>query len=132
MAVWIASVTAVVDAMAFAETATAKIMFVGVATLWFTTTTIGMLPARTRRFAEQHEWMVRSYSLSLFFLTFSVWVPALASTSLAPRGLSAGAVPEWGSQSRRGGNLDSLDTQQDSFRAQTAELELSMCTGPTT
>ena len=84
MSVWIASVTAAVDAMVFGVSTAAKLMFVGVATLWFTTTTIGMLRARARRFVEQHEWMVRSYSLSLFFVTFSLWDPALASTSLPP------------------------------------------------
>ena len=84
VAVWIASVAAVVDAMGFGVSAAAKVVFVGVATLWFTITTIGMLRARARRFAEQHEWMIRSYSLSLFFVTFSLWVPVLASTSLPP------------------------------------------------
>jgi Predicted membrane protein (DUF2306) len=84
VAVWIASATAVVDAMAFGVSVPAKIVFVGVAAIWFATTTIGMLRARARRFADQHEWMVRSYSLSLFFVTFSLWVPAMASTSLPP------------------------------------------------
>jgi Predicted membrane protein (DUF2306) len=84
VAVWIASTAAVVDAMAFGVSVPAKVVFVGVAALWFATTTIGMLRARARRFADQHEWMVRSYSLSLFFVTFSLWVPALASTSLPP------------------------------------------------
>ena len=84
VAVWIASVTAVVDAIGFGVSAPAKAVFVGVATLWFTTTTIGMLRARARRFAEQHEWMARSYSLSLFFVTFPLWVPALAGTPLPP------------------------------------------------
>ena len=84
VAVWIASATAVVDAMAFGVSVAAKVVFVGVAAIWFATTTIGMLRARARRFADQHEWMVRSYSLSLFFVTFSLWVPAMASTSLPP------------------------------------------------
>ena len=70
--------------MGFGVNAAAKVVFVGVATLWFATTTIGMLRARARRFAEKHEWMVRSYSLSMFFVTFSLWVPALARTSLPP------------------------------------------------
>lgn len=82
VAVWFASVTAVVNTMWFGVSAAAKVMFLLVATLWFTTTTFGMLKARARRFAEQHEWMVRSYALSLFFVTFTLWVPALASTPL--------------------------------------------------
>jgi hypothetical protein len=82
--VWIASVTAVLDAIWFGVSVPAKVVFVAVATLWFLTTTIGMLRARARRFAHQHEWMVRSYALSLFFVTFSLWVPALAATPLPP------------------------------------------------
>lgn len=80
--VWIASLTAAVDALWFDVSTPAKVMFISVAALWFATTTIGMLRARARRAAEKHEWMVRSYSLSLFFVTFSLWVPALANTSL--------------------------------------------------
>src|SRR5262245_8812357 len=80
LAVWIASVTAGVDALWFDVSAPAKVVFIAVAATWFATTTIGMLRAREMRFVEKHEWMVRSYSLSLFFVTFSLWVPALAST----------------------------------------------------
>ena len=58
------------------------VLFIAVAAAWFATTTIGMLRARTRRFAEQHEWMIRSYALALFFVTFSLWGPALAATSV--------------------------------------------------
>ena len=87
VAVWIASVTAVVDALWFAVSVPAKVIFIAVATLWFVTTTVGMLRARARRFAAQHEWMVRSYALSLFFVTFSLWVPALEATPLA-RGIA--------------------------------------------
>ena len=84
VAVWVASVAALLDVRAFGVSAAAKVVLAVTATLWFTTTTIGLLRARARRFAEQHEWMVRSYSLSLFFVTFSLWVPALASTPLPP------------------------------------------------
>ena len=72
------------DAIWFGVSVPAKVIFVAVATLWFMTTTIGMLRARARRFADQHEWMVRSYALSLFFVAFSLWVPALAATPLPP------------------------------------------------
>jgi hypothetical protein len=82
--VWIAGVAAVLDARAFDVSTAAKVVFAATALLWLTTTTIGMLRARARRFGEQHDWMVRSYSLSLFFVTFSLWVPALAHTSLPP------------------------------------------------
>jgi hypothetical protein len=73
-------VAAVVDAIWFGVSVLAKIIFIAVATLWFVTTTIGTLRARARHFASQHEWMVLSYSLSLSFVTFSLWVPALEAT----------------------------------------------------
>ncbi len=84
VAVWIASVAAILDARAFGVSAAAKVIFMCVAVAWFVTTTLGFLRARSRQFAQQHEWMIRSYSLSLFFVSFSLWVPALASTSLPP------------------------------------------------
>jgi len=87
IAVWTASVTAILDVRQFDVSTVAKIVFAGVSVLWFATTTMGMLRARARRFAEQHEWMIRSYSLSLFFLTFSLWVPALANARL-PAGVA--------------------------------------------
>ena len=82
--VWVASVAAVLDVRTFDVNMAAKVVFTVTAALWFATTTMGMLRARARRFSEQHEWMVRSYSLSLFVVSFSVWVPVLASTSLPP------------------------------------------------
>lgn len=87
LSVWIAAVAAVADALSFNVGGASKFVFVVVAVLWFWTTTTGMLRARARRFREQHEWMVRSYSLSLFFVSFSLWVPLLASTTL-PVGVS--------------------------------------------
>ena len=65
-------------------TAVSKAIFVVTAVLWFATTTLELLRALQRRFAERHEWMVRSYSLSLFVVSFSIWVPALAQTPLPP------------------------------------------------
>ena len=82
VAVWLASVTAVVDAMSFNVTAASKATFIVTAVLWFATTTLGFVRTLQRRFAERHEWMVRSYSLSLFVASFSILVPALAATPL--------------------------------------------------
>src|SRR4051812_20114481 len=84
VAVWLASVTAIVDAASFHATAVSKAIFVLTAVLWFATTTLGLVRAMQRRFAERHEWMVRSYSLSLFVVSFSILVPALAATPLPP------------------------------------------------
>ena len=82
VAVWLASVTAIVDAVSFHVTAVSKAIFIVTAVLWFATTTLGLVRTLQRRFAERHEWMVRSYSLSLFVVSFSILVPALAATPL--------------------------------------------------
>ena len=70
--------------MSFNVTAASKAIFVLTAVLWSATTTLGFVRTLQRRFTERHEWMVRSYSLSLFVVSFSILVPALAQTPLPP------------------------------------------------
>jgi len=82
LAVWLASLSAAVDALSFDVAPVARALFVAIAAAWCATTTVGMMRALARRFAEQHEWMMRSYALALFFVSFSLWGPALAATSL--------------------------------------------------
>ena len=84
VAVWLASITAIVDAASFHVTLASKAIFIVTGVLWFATTTLGFVRTLQRRFAERHEWMVRSYSLSLFVVSFSILVPALAQTPLPP------------------------------------------------
>lgn len=81
-ATWIASVAALWNAIFFDVTIPAKIAFSVLAILWFGTTTIGFLRIRKRKIKEHREWMIRSFSLSLFFVTFSFWVDGLTDTSL--------------------------------------------------
>ena len=52
------------------------------AILWFGITTIGFVRARQRRITEHREWMIRSFALSFFFVTFSFWVPGVASSNV--------------------------------------------------
>lgn len=81
-AIWITSVAALWSAFVFDVTIPAKFAFGILAVLWFGTTTIAYLRIRKRRIREHREWMIRSYSLSLFFVTFSFWVPGLTESSL--------------------------------------------------
>lgn len=67
---------------------------VGLKILWFSTTTIALLHIRRRKIKAHREWMIRSFSLSLFFVTFSLWVPGLASTNLPEGALSVGSILE--------------------------------------
>jgi uncharacterized membrane protein len=81
-AIWLSSATGLWSAAFFDVNLAAKFVFGALSVLWFGTTTIAFRHIRNRRIAEHREWMIRSFSLSLFSVTFSLWVPGLASTSL--------------------------------------------------
>lgn len=81
-AIWMSSVGALWSAIFFDVNLAAKIAFGVLAILWFGTTTIALLRIRKHQVQAHREWMIRSFALSLFFVTFSFWVPGLASTNL--------------------------------------------------
>jgi uncharacterized membrane protein len=81
-AIWITSVAALWSAFVFDVNLPAKFAFGILALLWFGSTTVAYLRIRKRRIREHREWMIRSVSLSLFFVTFSFWVPGLTESSL--------------------------------------------------
>lgn len=60
----------------------AKMVFGVLGVLWFLFTAVAMLRVLQREFTQHREWMIRSASLSLFFITFSLWVPLLQNTNL--------------------------------------------------
>lgn len=80
--IWMASIAGLWSALFFAVNIAAKIVFGMAAILLFSTTTIAFLHIRRRHFSVHREWMIRSFALAFFFVTFSLWVPGLASTSL--------------------------------------------------
>lgn len=82
--VWVASVAALLMLPSFGVGAPAKAVFATVATTWFGATTLAVVRARARRIAEHRAWMLRSFALSFFFVTFSFWVPLLGQTNLPP------------------------------------------------
>jgi uncharacterized membrane protein len=81
-AIWIVSISAFWNTIFFDVVVPAKISFMILAALWFATTTIAFLYIRKRKIKDHREWMIRSFSLSLFFVTFSFWVPGLTGTDL--------------------------------------------------
>ena len=81
-ATWISSAGGLWSAITFDVNLAAKLVFGVLSILWFGTTTLAFLHIRNRKVGEHREWMIRSFVLSLFFVTFSFWVPALASTNL--------------------------------------------------
>ena len=81
-AIWMSSAAGLWNALFFDVELLAKIAFGVLAILWFSTTTIAFLRIRTRDIKRHREWMIRSFSLSFFFVTGGFWMPGLASTSL--------------------------------------------------
>jgi uncharacterized membrane protein len=81
-AIWLASVGGLWSAIFFNVNIAAKMAFATLAILWFSTTTIAYLRIRNRKIREHREWMIRSFALSLFFVTFSFWTPGLATLNL--------------------------------------------------
>jgi len=81
-AAWLASAAALWVAIALDASVAAKLGFASVAVLWWATTTIGLLRIRQRNVTAHRAWMVRSFALALFFITFSTWVPGVASASV--------------------------------------------------
>lgn len=86
-AIWLASPSGLWLALVFDVSVGAKLGFVSLAVLWLLTTTIAARRIRQRRIAEHRVWMIRSYALSLFFVTFSLWPDLLALSGL-PSALS--------------------------------------------
>ncbi len=85
--IWIASVGALWLTIFFDVNIAAKIAFGILCLLWFNTTTVAFLRIRSRQVAQHRKWMLRSFALSFFFVTFSLWAPGLASTNL-PQAIS--------------------------------------------
>ena len=81
-AIFVSSITAFLLAISFDVNLAARIALGVLSLLWCSTTMIALLLILERDIARHREWMVRSLSLTLFFVTFSVWVPGLASTTL--------------------------------------------------
>ena len=82
VAVSLAGTSGVANAIAFDAPAAAKVSLCLLCILWLFTTGSGYIAMHKGGVANHAAWMVRSLSLSVFFVTFSFWVPAFASTRL--------------------------------------------------
>jgi hypothetical protein len=93
--VWTAWATSVLSLFVIADfdvPTITKVFFAGAAVLWFATTALAYARIRRGRVAEHCEWIIRSYAIALFFITFSAWDSILAATPLPDNvsyGLSA-------------------------------------------
>jgi len=91
VSIWGASTSGMLSAFYFDVPSTAKAIFVAVACWWFFSTSWAYWHVRKRRVNLHRHWMIRSYAISLFFITFPIWVPlmqALTADEIAwPMGL---------------------------------------------
>ena len=78
----ISSVTALLLIITFDVSLARKIALSVVPPLWTATTVIALWRILERDVPGHGEWMARSFSLTLFFVTFSLWVPGLQATAL--------------------------------------------------
>ncbi|WP_370399757.1 DUF2306 domain-containing protein [Sulfitobacter sp. JB4-11] len=78
----VASIAAVINAAFFNVNWTARLSFSLLGITWFLATANAYRLIRKRKFAQHREWMLRSFSLSLFFVSFSIWVPAMVVRGL--------------------------------------------------
>jgi uncharacterized membrane protein len=82
LGVGVSSVAGIRAAVSFDVVLLARIQFVLVAVLWLGATALGVLRIRHGDLESHREWMTRSFALSLFFVTFSVWPAATAASGL--------------------------------------------------
>lgn len=95
--IWISSIAGLWSALFFNVTGAAKVAFVALAVLWFASTTLAYRFARARHIAAHRTWMIRSFALSLFFVTFSLWEPALEALPIpASLGYPLAVCLGWG------------------------------------
>lgn len=76
---WATSLAGLVVTAGFDIGLPAKVAFALEAALWFAATTLAYRCARRRRFARHARWMIRSYALALFFITFSLIQPTVTA-----------------------------------------------------
>jgi uncharacterized membrane protein len=97
VASWAASAASLGVALLFDVPVAARMAFAAGAVLWFSATTVAVVRIRRGRIAEHRQWMVRSFSVSFFFVTASLWMPVLAATSIpASVGYPLAIVLGWG------------------------------------
>jgi uncharacterized membrane protein len=91
ISIWGASTSGIFSAFYFGVPGTAKLIFITVGAWWFLSTSLAYWHIIKRRVDLHRHWMIRSYAISLFFITFPIWVPsmqALMSDEIAwPLGL---------------------------------------------
>jgi len=77
VSIGIAGVTGMWSALFFDVPGTARVVFVLVGSWWLASTIGAWLFIRAGNVSQHRRWMTRSFAVSLFFVSFPVWVPTL-------------------------------------------------------
>lgn len=73
-----------------------KVFFLGEAVLWLVTTLVAYRHIRRGRVAEHRRWMIRSFALAAFFVSFGLWHPLMAAGPLpASTGYALAVLLAW-------------------------------------
>jgi uncharacterized membrane protein len=80
---WITGVAGLAVAARFNVGPTAKAAFALEGGLWLLATTLGYVSARRRNLRVHRAWMIRSYALALFIVTFSLLQPLVTGAGLS-------------------------------------------------
>jgi hypothetical protein len=93
--VMIAGVTGMASAAVFDASVPTKVSFWLLGAIWMSVTVIAFLRIRQRDFADHAAWMVRSFALALFFVSFSIWVPILGRLLPGETGFAIAVTLGW-------------------------------------
>jgi hypothetical protein len=74
--VWASSAAGVWNAIFFEVPVSARAILFVIGVWWFVSTAFAFVRIKQRLIRLHRHWMLRSYAVSLFFITFPVWVPA--------------------------------------------------------
>lgn len=77
----LASIAAVLNAAFFDVSWAARLSFFLLGFCWLMSTLLAYSMIRKRNISLHREWMLRSFFLAFFFVTFSFWVPILAGNT---------------------------------------------------
>jgi uncharacterized membrane protein len=91
-AAWITSLAGLPVAASFHASLAGKLMFATESLLWFAATTIAYQRIRRGDVLAHRQWMIRSYALALFVVTFGVLDPLFEASALPENTGEATAV----------------------------------------
>jgi len=75
--IWGTSLSGLWSAIYFDVPLSAKVIFWVIGCWWFLATTCAYWQIRKHRVLAHRNWMIRSFAISLFFISFPIWVPTL-------------------------------------------------------